>query len=183
MRDHHRFLLAGHLTPLDFLDEQVALFDGQIAQVIADYAPAADPGNEKKVSAGTEATPTIDPPLAWEQAVALLDTIPGVGRAMAEVLVAEIGTDMRRFASAAHLASWARVLPGNNESADKRHSGRTGPGNTWLRSNLAQAAHAAVRVKDSYFAQGYRRLVAQRGAGARWAKALMAVAHRILLAV
>ena len=98
---------------------------------------------------------------------------------MAEVLIAEIGTDMRRFASAAHLASWARVSPGNNESAGKRRSGRTGPGNTWLRSSLVQAAHAAVRVKDSYFAQVYRRLAGRRGVK----KAIMAVAHRILIAV
>ncbi len=91
----------------------------------------------------------------------------------------QIGTDMRRFASAGHLANWARVAPGNNESAGKRHSGRTGPGNHWLRSSLVQAAHAAVRVKDSYFAQVYRRLVARRGAK----KAIMAVAHRILIAV
>ena len=179
VRDHHRFLLAGHLTHLDFLDEQVALFDVQIAQVIAEHAAAVDPGDAQESSASAESPPATETPLAWEQAVELLDTIPGVGRAMAEVLVAEIGTDMRRFASAAHLASWARVSPGNHESAGKRHSGRTGPGNSWLRSSLVQAAHAAVRVKDSYFAQVYRRLVARRGVK----KAIMAVAHRILIAV
>ena len=179
VRDHHRFLLAGHLTHLDFLDEQVTLFDRQIAQLIAAHAPAVDPVDEHAASANAASTPTTEPPLAWEPAVALLDTIPGVGRTMAEVLIAEIGTDMRRFASAGHLASWARVSPGNNESAGKRHSGRTGPGNTWLRSSLVQAAHAAVRVKDSYFAQVYRRLVARRGAK----KAIMAIAHRILIAV
>jgi transposase len=173
VRDHHRFRLAGHLTHLDFLDEQVTLFDHQIAQVIAEHAPAVDPGDEQA------SIPTTGTPLAWEPAVALLDTIPGVARTMAEVLVAEIGTDMRRFASAGHVASWARVAPGNNESAGTRRSGRTGPGNHWLRSSLVQAAQAAVRVKDSYFAQVYRRLVARRGAK----KAIMAVAHRILIAV
>jgi transposase len=110
--------------------------------------------------------------------VALLDTIPGVGRATAELVIAEIGTDMRRFRSAGHAVSWARVSPGNNERAGKRHSGRTGPGNQWLRSGLVQAAHAAVRVKDSYVATVYRRLVARRGVK----KAIMAVAHRIFIA-
>jgi transposase len=179
VRDHHRFLLAGHLTHLDFLDEQVTLFDHQIAQVIAEHAPAVDLVDEQASIASAASIPITGTSLAWAPAVALLDTIPGVARTMAEVLVAEIGTDMRRFASAGHLSSWARVAPGNHESAGKRHSGRTGPGNTWLRSSLVQAAHAAVRVKDSYFAQVYRRLVARRGAK----KAIMAIAHRILIAV
>lgn len=179
VRDHHRFLLAGHLAHLDFLDEQVALFDHQIAHVIADHTPVEAPAHAAAQSASAESVRGPEAPLAWEPAVELLDTVPGVGRAMAEVFVAEIGTDMRRFASAGHLSSWARVSPGNNESAGKRYSGRTGPGNTWLRSSLVQAAHAAVRVKDSYFAQVYRRLVGRRGVK----KAIMAVAHRILIAV
>jgi transposase len=179
VRDHHRFLLAGHLAHLDFLDEQVALFDQQIAEVIVDHAPVVPTADAGAQSAPAEAVSGTEEPLAWAPAIDLLDTIPGVGRAMAEVFVAEIGTDMRRFASAGHLASWARVSPGNNESAGKRYSGRTGPGNSWLRSSLVQAAHAAVRVKDSYFAQVYRRLVGRRGVK----KAIMAVAHRILIAV
>ena len=179
VREHHRFLLAGHLAHLDFLDEQVALFDQQIAHLIAAPTPVEAPAHAAAQNASVESNHGTDEPLAWEPAVELLDTVPGVGRAMAEVFVAEIGTDMRRFASAGHLSSWARVSPGNNESAGKRYSGRTGPGNTWLRSSLVQAAHAAVRVKDSYFAQVYRRLVGRRGVK----KAIMAVAHRILIAV
>ena len=179
VREHHRFLLAGHLAHLDFLDEQVALFDQQIAHLIADQPPVEAPAPAAAQNASVESVHGTDEPLAWDPAVDLLDTIPGVGRAMAEVFVAEIGTDMRRFASAGHLSSWARVSPGNNESAGKRYSGRTGPGNSWLRSSLVQAAHAAVRVKDSYFAQVYRRLVGRRGVK----KAIMAVAHRILIAV
>ncbi len=179
VRDHHRFLLANHLTHLDFLDEQVALFDAQIAQLIADHScgtlDTTPPGGTKI----SRDQPVAADPLGWEAAVVLLDTIPGVGRATAELVIAEIGTDMRRFPSAGHAASWARVSPGNNESAGKRYSGRTGPGNQWLRSGLVQAAHAAVRVKDSYFATVYRRLVARRGVK----KAIMAVAHRILIAV
>jgi transposase len=92
--------------------------------------------------------------------------------------VAEIGTDMRRFSSAAHLASWAKVCPGNRESGGKRYAGRTGSGNRWLRAVLIQAAHAAVKVKDSYFMRVYRRLAARRGAK----RAIMAVAHRLLIA-
>jgi transposase len=86
---------------------------------------------------------------------------------------------MARFGSAAQLASWAKVCPGNNESAGKRYSGRTGQGNGWLRSGLVQAAHSAVMVKDSYFAQVYRRLVRRRGGK----QAILAVAHRLLVAV
>jgi transposase len=179
VRDHHRFLLAGHLTHLDFLDEQIALFDQQIADVMAAYVPVTATPDAAVQRAPAESVPGSDEPLAWEPAIERLDTVPGVGRTMAEVFVAEIGTDMRRFASAGHLSSWARVSPGNNESAGKRYSGRTGPGNSWLRSSLVQAAHAAVRVKDSYFAQVYRRLVGRRGVK----KAIMAVAHRILIAV
>ncbi len=108
----------------------------------------------------------------------LLDTMPGVGRETAQLIIAEVGTDMMRFQSAAHLASWAKVCPGNHESAGKRYSGKTGKGNRWLRSGLVQAAHAAVKVKDSHLAAVYRRLVGRRGAK----KAIMAVAHRILVA-
>jgi transposase len=96
-----------------------------------------------------------------------------------QLIIAEVGTDMQRFGSAAQLASWAKVCPGNNESAGKRYSGKTGRGNRWLRSGLVQAAHAAVKVKDSHFAAVYRRLVGRRGVK----KAIMAIAHRLLTAV
>ncbi len=180
LRDNHRFLLAQHLTHLDFLDEQVTVFDQQISQVIA-MTPESEPSpaQEQAGPPVEDLAATQQAPLPWRAAVELLDTIPGVGRATAELVVAEIGTDMQRFPSAGHLASWARVSPGNNESAGKRHSGRTGPGNQWLRSGLVQAAHAAVRVKGSYFSSVYRRLVGRRGVK----KAIIAVAHRLLTAV
>jgi transposase len=101
-----------------------------------------------------------------------------VGRGTAELLGAEIGTDRRRFPRAAHLASGAKVCPGNRASAGKRYAGRTGSGNRWVRTVLIQAAHAAVKVKDSYFARVYRRLAGRRGAK----RAIMAVAHRLLIA-
>jgi transposase len=111
--------------------------------------------------------------------VDLLDTAPGIGRQLAEQLIAEVGTDMARFPSEAHLASWAKVCPGNRESAGKRYSVKTGRGSRWLRTALVQAAWAAIKVKDSHLAAVYRRLVGRRGKQ----KAIMAVAHRLLVAI
>jgi transposase len=185
VRDHHRFLLAQHLMHLDFLEEQIAAYSAQIAATMeaqaADVSAPPPPSPPTTAAttppAGNEAVPPHAPD--WAHAVELLDTIPGVARATAELIIAEIGTDMQRFGSAARLASWAKVCPGNNESAGKRRSGRTGQGNAWLKSGLVLAAHAAVVVKDSYFAKVYRRLVPRRGAK----RAIVAVAHRLLVAV
>jgi len=96
-----------------------------------------------------------------------------------ELLIAEIGTDMGRFPSASHLAKWARLCPGNHESAGKRLSGRTGRSNPWLRTSLVQAANAAVRCRNLYLRVVYRRLAGCRGRK----KALIAIAHRILTAL
>ena len=194
VRQHHRFLLAQHLMHLDFLDEQIAAFTQQIAAALHDEAehdapPAASADADRpEPTPGPEADSALDGttpgrPLDWETAVELLDTIAGVGRDTAELIIAEVGTDMHRFRSAAHLASWAKVCPGNNESAGKRYSGRTGKGNGWLRSGLVQAAHAAVKVKDSHFARVYHRLVGRRGVGCPLGEAILAIAHRILTAV
>jgi len=114
-----------------------------------------------------------------QEARALLDTAPGIGPAVAEIVIAEVGTDMRRFPSAAHLASWAKVAPGNRESGGKRLSGRTGPGSRWLKTALVQAANAAIRVQETHLRRVYQRLVVRRG----HKKALMAVAHRLLVAI
>lgn len=107
-----------------------------------------------------------------------LREIPGIQSRVAEVLLAEIGPDMKPFPSAAHLSSWAGMCPGNDESAGKRRSGRTSPGNRWLRQALVQAAWAASRTKNSYLAAHYRRLV-RRGKK----RALIAVGHSILVIV
>lgn len=113
---------------------------------------------------------------SFEDAIQRLDDIPGVGRRVSEEVLAETGVDMSRFPTAAHLASWARVCPGNNESAGKRKSGATGHGNIWLRSTLVEAARGAARTKGTYLAAQYHRLAARRGAK----RAIMALAHTIL---
>jgi transposase len=147
--EHQRFLVAEQVAHVDFLDEAIA-----------------------RVS--TEITKRMCPD---EDAITRLDTIPGVGRSVAETLVAEIGSDPTRFPNAQHLASWAGMCPGNHESGGKRRSGATRKGSPWLRSCLVQAAHAAARTKGTYLAAQYRRLAARRGR----AKAAVAVAHSILI--
>jgi transposase len=116
--------------------------------------------------------------LAWRQALPLLDTIPGIARQSAQLLLAEIGSNMQRFPSAAHLCKWAGVCPGNHESVGKQASGKIPPANRWLRSILVQA-NAALRCKASHFAEVYRRLAPRRG----HKRAIVAVAHRLLIAV
>jgi transposase len=182
-REHHRFLIAQHLIHIEFLDEQIALFDATITQQVAAQSEQSEqaaqpPAPLALTGAQMEEPRTETGPLSWDRAVVLLDTIPGVGLKTAQKLLAEIGADMSRFPTEAHLASWAKLCPGNNESAGKRHSGRTGKGNTWLRGALTEAAWAAVKVKDCYLAAIYHRLVGRRGPK----KAIIAVAHHILIA-
>ena len=110
-------------------------------------------------------------------AVQLLDTIPGVGETVAQIIVAEIGGNMERFSTDHHLASWAGMCPGNNESAGKRKSGKTTKGSRYLRAALVQAAWAASHQKETYLAAQYKRLVKRRGKK----KALIAVGHSILV--
>ena len=102
-----------------------------------------------------------------------MDEIPGIDQRSAQIILAEIGTDMNRFATAAHLASWAGLSPGNNQSAGKRKSGRVTLGNRWLKATLCQCAWAASRCKNSYFRSQHRRIAARRGLK----RATLAVAH------
>jgi len=149
VKPHHRFVLTELLCQIDSLDETIARFNAEIEAYCRPF----------------------------EETVALLDTIPGVARATAEIIVAEVGVDMSRFPSAHHLAAWAGVAPGNHESAGKRRSGKTRQGNKPLGAALNQAAHAAARTKNCYLASQYHRLAARRGVK----KAIVAVAHSILV--
>jgi transposase len=146
---HQRFLLAQQLAHIDFLDAAI----GEVSAEIAERLRPFDAQLER------------------------LATIPGVGRRTAEVLLAEIGTDMRRFSTSGHLASWAGMCPGNDESAGKRRSGKTRKGSPWLRSILIEAARAAGRTKRTYLAAQYHRLAARRGTK----RAAVAVGHTILV--
>ena len=116
---------------------------------------------------------------AYRQAAQALTAIPGIGIVSAQQIVAEIGYDMSRFPSAGHLCKWAGVCPGNNESAGKRKSGKTGYANKTLKSTLAQCAQSAKKNKSSFFSAQYQRLVVRRGKN----RATIAVAHSILIAI
>lgn len=181
IRAHHRFLLDSHLRHIDFLDDQIECFSGEIAARMEELTPYSSPPAGSSANAGEEGGPGSLRPtgLTAAQAVALLDTIPGIARWQAEVILAEIGLDMGRFPTAAHLAAWAGVAPGNNESAGKRRSGRTRPGSPTLRRTLTLVAHAAARSKNTYLAAQYHRLAARRGAK----RAIIAVAHSVVVII
>jgi transposase len=145
---HQRFMLAQQLTHLDGLDELIARVSAEIGERLRPFAAA----------------------------IVRLDSIPGVGLRTAESLIAEVGVDLSRFPTAAHLASWAGMCPGSDESAGKRRSGRTRKGNPWLRTALIEAAQAAARTRGTYLAAQYHRLGARRGKK----KAVVALGHTIL---
>src|SRR5204863_715397 len=113
----------------------------------------------------------------FAQAAGRRQTIPGISQRTAETVLAEVGTQREQFATAEHLASWAGMCPGNNESAGKRKSGKTTKGNRWLKRILVQAAWAASRAKGTYLQAQYRRLAKRRGRK----KALVAVGHTLLV--
>jgi transposase len=146
-----RWLLAEQLHKISELDESITRLDAKIAELCLPFA----------------------------QALALLDQIPGVNQRIAQILVAEIGLDMSRFKTDSHLASWAGMCPGNRESAGKAKSGKTRPGNVWLRQALVEAAWAASRTKGSSLQATYHRLAGRRGGK----RACLAVGHRILRTV
>src|SRR3954447_9784710 len=144
----HALIVGQILAHIDFLDEAIERLSDAIEEQIAPFARQRD----------------------------LLMTIPGVKQRTAEVLIAEIGVDMNAFPTAKHLASWAGLCPGNDQSAGKRRSGKTRKGSKWLRATLTEAALAATKTKDSYLAAQYRRLHGRRGHH----KAVTAVGHSIL---
>src|SRR3989454_6807366 len=147
---HHRFMLKLHLTQIEALEAAVGDLEARLGDALAPFRAAAD----------------------------RLITIHGIAETSARVLIAEIGADMSRFPSAAHLLSWAGLCPRLHESAGKRLSTRTLPGNPWLKTTLVQAAWAAVHKKDTYLHAQFLRLKSRRGPK----KAIVAVAASILTA-
>jgi transposase len=174
---NQRFILARQLSHIDFLDEQIAAFNAQISQHLQQMAPAAvkDDSAGDDDAAGPEPTET----LSWGEAVALLDTIPGVDQRTAEIILAEIGLDMRQFPTADDLASWAGFAPGNHQSGGKRYSGRTTKGNRPIGAALTQAAWAASRTKETWLKARYHRLVTRRGKK----RAIVAIGRSILVSI
>jgi transposase len=148
---HHRFLLRLHLNQIDALQAAMATID---AQVEASLGP-------------------------FRTAVELIMSIPGIKNLSAHVIVSEIGIDMSRFPSAAHLISWACVCPRNDESAGKRRSNRVRKGANWLKTTMVQCALAASKKKGSYLQAQFHRIKARRGPK----KAIMAVVASILTAI
>jgi transposase len=146
---HHGFLVAVMLDRVEALD---AVIDEVTGRIEAEIAPL-------------------------QHIVDRLDTIPGVNARVAHTIIAEIGADMTRFPTADHLASWAGLCPGNNESAGKHFSGRTRQGDRWLRAALGEAAIAASRTRNTYLQSQYRRIAFRRGKK----RALVAVAHSMLV--
>ena len=144
-------MLQSQLRHLDFLDHEIEQVSMEVSERMA--------------------------PL--EDEMERLDEIPGIGRRVAEEVLAEIGTDMSRFPTANHLASWAGLCPGNNESAGKRMSGRSRHGNKWVHSALVEAAWSASRTKDTYLSAQYRRITPRRGQR----RAVVAVAHTMIVAI
>lgn len=151
---HHRFMLRVHLERIDQLTSTIDQLDEEVSRVVAPFGEQLE----------------------------RLCTIPGIRERTAQVVIAEIGVDMSRFPTAQHLASWAGLCPGNNESAGKHRSGRARPGDGALRTALIEAAWAAVRVKDSYLQAQFRRFARRFGKNGQ-NKALFAVAHSMLVIV
>lgn len=148
LQPHQRFMVIELLGHIDYLDEAIERLDAEVAQQMRPF----------------------------EAELARLDSIPGVNRRIAEVLVAEVGVDMKPFADAEHLASWGGMCPGNKTSGGKRYSGKTRKGSKWLRRALTEAAHGAARKKNQYLKAQYHRLAGRRGKK----RAIIAVGHSIL---
>lgn len=146
--EHHAVLLRMHLDHIDHLDETITTLDERIDELIDPFAEARE----------------------------RLCSIPGVGERVANVIIAETGGDMSRFPTPSHLASWAGLCPGNDESAGKRKTGKTRPGDVWLTNALTQAAWVAARSKNNFIKARFWRLARRIGKK----KAAIAVAHQIL---
>jgi transposase len=150
-RPHHRRMLGELRGHIDYLEEMIARLDGEIEALMRPFMAELE----------------------------RLDSIPGINRRIAEILIAEIGTDMQPFPDAAHLASWAGRCPGNHTSAGKRHRGTTRKGSIWLRRALVEAAHGAARKKHQSLSAFFHRIAGRRGKK----RAILAVGHSLLVIV
>ena len=151
LQPHHRLLITEHLAHIGNLEQAITRLSAEIAERLTPY----------------------------EEILLRLETIPGIKRRIAEILLAEMGPDMSRFPSAAHLASWAGMCPGNRESAGKRLSGKTRKGSQWLRTALVEAAHAASHCKQCYLSAHYHHLAVRRGKK----RAAVALGHTLLVII
>jgi transposase len=149
--EHHRFLLRAHMDHLAHLERLIERFNHQIEEALLPFA----------------------------EVVRRVMTVPGVDQRIAEMVLAEIGLEMDRFPTAGHLSSWAGLASGNHESAGKRQSGRTTPGNRWLKTALVQAAWAAARARGTHLSGKFHRIARRRGGK----RAAVAVGHTILVII
>jgi len=177
LKPHHRFMLTEHLALIDTLDEAIARATKEIEARMGPPDPETKGSVDVAEEEGQEHQEMA--PLPWDEAVRLLDSIPGINPRAAQGILAEIGTDMSRFPSSGHLASWAGMCPGNHESGGKRLSGKTRKGSPWLRKLLVEAAHAAAHTKNTYLSAQYRRIASRRGAKI----AMIAVGHSLLVMI
>lgn len=151
LRSHHKLIIEQLLADIGLFAVQIAELDAHIEALLRK--------NDDEINR--------------------LDGTPGINRRVAEVIIAEAGTEMERFPTEHHFASWIGICPGQNESAGKRKSGKTRKGNRSLRAALVEAAHGAIRKKGSYYGAQYRRIAARRGKK----KAIIAVAHSLAIAI
>lgn len=147
---HHALLVGQMLAQIDFLDETIATLSERVEELTRPFSRELE----------------------------LLDTVPGVDKRAAEMILAEIGPDMSRFPSEHHLASWGGMVPGQRESGGKKHSTATRKGSKWLRGTLTECSKAVVRTKGTYLSARYHRIKSRRG----HAKATVATGHKILTA-
>ncbi len=183
LREQHQFVLKQHLAHLEFLDAQIQAFDQQIAQMLGLHDPAEPEPLPPSPQGKPERKGNQDERMAsaeeMRRAIEQLDAITGISLRTAEVVLAEIGLNMDRFASEEHVASWVGLCPGNKVSAGKRLSGKTTKGNRWLRTALIEAAQGAASSKRTFLGAYYRRLCQRIGKR----KAIVALAHRILIII
>ena len=157
VKDSHRLLLKLHLEHIDDLNAKLQILEEEIAKLIT--------------------------PFDHDDLLARLQTIPGVGQKVAQVILAEVGTDMSRFHSAGHLAAWAGLTPGKNESAGRNRSARTNKANRYLKTALVESANSLSRSTDNFLASRFRRLKARRGqkrAAVALARSILEIAFHLM---